>query len=59
MSNVVYCPGMTIRGIKKEVLRQALVYHGGNRTKTAAALGLSIRTLRNWIRKFGTKEGGL
>ena len=30
-------------------VRKTLVYHRGNRMRTAKDLGVSIRTLRNWI----------
>jgi DNA-binding NtrC family response regulator len=38
--------------ITEYVTRAALKQCGGSRTETALLLGVSIRTLRNWIRKY-------
>lgn len=49
-------PGETLNDIERNVILQALGFHQGNRTHTAKALGISIRTLRNKLaeyRKFG------
>ncbi|MFW5722413.1 MAG: helix-turn-helix domain-containing protein, partial [Desulfohalobiaceae bacterium] len=38
---------------EKEALIQALEAHGGNREKTANALGISRRTLQYKLSKYG------
>ena len=51
-----WSPGETLNDIERTVILQALQYHNGNRTHTARALGISIRTLRNKLsdyRKLG------
>jgi transcriptional regulator with PAS, ATPase and Fis domain len=51
-----WSPGRTLDDIERKVIIEALEYHQGNRTHTARALGISIRTLRNKIadyRKIG------
>lgn len=51
-----WAPGKTLDDIERDVILEALQYHHGNRTHTANALGISIRTLRNKIvdyRKLG------
>jgi two-component system response regulator FlrC len=51
-----WAPGETLNDIERSVILQALSYHQGNRTHTAKALGISIRTLRNKLadyRKIG------
>lgn len=51
-----WIPGSTLDDIERSVILEALHYHKGNRTHTAKALGISIRTLRNKIadyRKMG------
>ncbi|MEK6706235.1 MAG: sigma-54 dependent transcriptional regulator [Bdellovibrionota bacterium] len=51
-----WLPGQTLNDIERRVILVALKYHHGNRTHTARALGISIRTLRNKLadyRKLG------
>lgn len=51
-----WLPGQTLDLIERKVILDALEYHKGNRTHTARALGISIRTLRNKLadyRKLG------
>jgi transcriptional regulator with PAS, ATPase and Fis domain len=51
-----WSPGSTLNDIERSVILAALQYHSGNRTHTARALGISIRTLRNKLsdyRKIG------
>jgi DNA-binding NtrC family response regulator len=40
----------------ESLTRQALIRTDGNRTEAAKLLGVSIRTLRNWINKFKLKD---
>lgn len=47
-----WTPGRTLNDIEKNVIIDALNYHQGNRTHTARALGISIRTLRNKIADY-------
>ena len=47
-----WMPGQTLDDIERSVILAALQYHSGNRTHTARALGISIRTLRNKIVDF-------
>ena len=46
----------TMRILEMENIEKALIKFKGNRTKTAIALGLSIRTVRNKIHEFGWKN---
>lgn len=41
----------TLRDMEVEYVRQALEHHGGNKTHAAAALDISTRTIRNWIKQ--------
>jgi transcriptional regulator with PAS, ATPase and Fis domain len=53
-----WAPGRTLDDIERDVILEALSYHQGNRTHTARALGISIRTLRNKLadyRKLGIR----
>lgn len=47
-----WSPGKTLDDIERTVIVEALTYHQGNRTHTAKALGISIRTLRNKIADY-------
>jgi len=47
-----WIPGRTLDQIEKNVILDALKHHEGNRTHTAKALGISIRTLRNKLADY-------
>lgn len=47
-----WTPGKTLEDIEKDVIIEALKHHQGNRTHTAKALGISIRTLRNKLADY-------
>lgn len=46
-------PGLTLREAEKKLLTQTLEVTGGNRTRAAEMLGVSLRTIRNKIREYG------
>ncbi|MBU6154108.1 MAG: sigma 54-interacting transcriptional regulator [Bdellovibrionales bacterium] len=50
--STVWRPGKTLDEIERNVILEALKHFGGNRTHTAKALGISIRTLRNKLAEF-------
>lgn len=41
-----------IETLIEKATRDALKFTGGNRTIAADMMGISVRTLRNWIAKF-------
>jgi transcriptional regulator with PAS, ATPase and Fis domain len=45
--------GATLRDMEKQLLERTLEATGGNRTRAAEILGVSLRTVRNKIRGFG------
>ena len=45
--------GMTVAEAERELIRKTLEYTRFNRTKAAAILGLSVRTLRNKLHEYG------
>ena len=45
--------GVTLRDMEKQLLEKTLNATGGNRTRAAEILGVSLRTVRNKIREFG------
>jgi DNA-binding protein Fis len=45
--------GVTMRELERTLLEKTLDATGGNRTRAAGMLGVSLRTVRNKIREFG------
>jgi DNA-binding NtrC family response regulator len=46
-------PGLTLRELERTLLEKTLGATGGNRTRAAGMLGVSLRTVRNKIREYG------
>jgi DNA-binding NtrC family response regulator len=46
-------PGLSMKEAERKLLEATLVATCGNRTRTAEALGISLRTVRNKIREYG------
>jgi DNA-binding NtrC family response regulator len=46
-------PGLTLQEMERRLLEATLEATGGNRTRAAALMGVSLRTVRNKIREFG------
>ncbi|NNL66645.1 MAG: helix-turn-helix domain-containing protein, partial [Myxococcales bacterium] len=44
--------GLDLRSLEREAIVRSLEAAGGNRTVAARALGISVRTLRNKIRRY-------
>ena len=55
--SVVIKVGITMEEAEKQIILKTLTHSGGNRTKTAEVLGISIRTLRNKLNDY--KAGGV
>lgn len=49
----VLTSGTSIRDLERSLLETTLERTGGNRTRAAEMLGLSVRTIRNRIRQYG------
>jgi len=45
--------GVTLQSMERQLLEKTLEATGGNRTRTAELMGLSLRTVRNKIREYG------
>jgi len=46
-------PGTSMRQFERQLLESTLEVTGGNRTRAAEMLGVSLRTIRNKIREYG------
>ncbi len=47
---------LTLRDLEKKFIIESLTSHNQNRTKTAQALGISLRTLRNKLKEYNLKD---
>lgn len=52
-SPVAARPGISMRDLERHLLESTLQQTGGNRTRAAEMLGVSLRTIRNKIREYG------
>ena len=48
----MWTPGMTLDAIEREVIQDAMKFYEGNKTHTASALGIAIRTLDARLEKY-------
>lgn len=53
---VYWQPGMTLEALEKHVILRCLSFYGNNKTKTAEALGIAIRTIDNKLEKYRQEE---
>lgn len=49
---IMWSPGVTLEAIEKQVVLRAFRHYRGNKTSTANALGIAIRTLDNKLEKY-------
>lgn len=54
----MWCPGIKLYDIEKEVILKALRFYQGNKTKTAESLGIAARTLYNKLEEYGYGKSG-
>jgi two-component system, response regulator FlrC len=55
MANLIGLVGRTIAEVERDLILETLRHCLGNRTRTAAVLGISIRTLRNKLNDYAAK----
>lgn len=51
-TTIIWSPGMTLETVEELVIRMALMFYHGNKTMTAAALNVSLRTIDNKLEKY-------
>jgi two-component system, NtrC family, response regulator AtoC len=54
--SVVFAVGMTYAEIEHEMLSRTLAYFDNDRTRTARALGVSVRTIHNQLARLRTRD---
>lgn len=47
---------MTLLELKEDLIKKALLKHRGNKTKAAAEVGVTDRTIHNYIAKFNKQQ---
>jgi DNA-binding NtrC family response regulator len=52
-SNHISRSGVTLQSVERQLLERTLQATGGNRTRAAEMMGVSLRTVRNKIREYG------
>ena len=50
-------PGMTVDDMERKLIDVTLAHTGGNKTKAAALLGISVKTLHNKLKAAGIESG--
>ncbi len=55
MANLVGLVGRTVAEVERDLILETLRHCLGNRTRAAAVLGISIRTLRNKLNDYAAK----
>jgi DNA-binding NtrC family response regulator len=50
--------GIRLRDAEQEMIVQTLAACGGNKTRAAASLGISVKTLYNKLKRFEALERG-
>lgn len=53
---IIWTPGTTLDQIEKQVIIKALEHYRGNKTATAGALGIAIRTLDNKFERYEAEK---
>lgn len=56
INSLPFTPGMTLEEVEKFLILKTLAFTDENRTHAAKILGISIRTLRNKLNEYRTKE---
>lgn len=54
--NSPWVPGLTLEEIERQSILHALTFYRGNKTQTATALGIAIRTLDNKLERYGADD---
>ena len=49
---IAWSPGVTLDNVEKQVIEKAYAHYRGNKTVTAASLGIAIRTLDNKLERY-------
>ncbi len=56
MNDIIWCPGMTMADVEKKVLLKALSFYNNNKTHTANALGISVRSIYDKLDEYEKQQ---
>ncbi len=56
MSMIIWSPGVKLEDIEKQVILMALMHYKNNKSQTAMALGISVRTLDTRLEEYKVQE---
>lgn len=52
MSKTIWKIGMTLKELERNVIEKSLRFYDGNKTKVAASLGVSVKTIDNKLKLY-------
>lgn len=55
-SPIIWSPGVSLESIERQVITKAMGFYGGNKTQTANALGIAVRTLDNKLTAYAEAD---
>ncbi len=58
INDILWQPGITLEEMEKKIILAALRHYSGNKTKTADALDIAIRTLDYKLDRYKNKPRG-
>lgn len=56
MEKVVWYAGKTLKEMEREIIEKAMIHFEGNKTKVAASLDVSLRTIDNKISLYKKQD---
>lgn len=54
--SIIWSPGVSLEAVEEQVIKKALNHFRGNKVSTAAALGISVRTIDNKVAQYEAKR---
>ncbi len=54
--NVTWAPGMTLSEMERQVVKSAYAYFDEDKTRTANALGISVKTVYSYLERYAEED---
>lgn len=55
-SKITWCVGMSLKEIERKIIEKSMIYFDGNKTKVAASLEVSIKTIDNKLNLYKVQD---